>query len=146
MTTEAHNLDHSAAGTILRHQPIHRAGQRQPSGNLGGRHRDIPRFSHKLMAFFLVAGLSADMGIYRDSTLIRGCLFYFIGVRKRKVCHVLAIHFRLKRSIDRDIYFVRGFRHYNVLRSTRWQIQGKRFLFFTEQALSRASVLQKGVR
>jgi hypothetical protein len=83
------------------------------------------------------------MGIYRDSTLIRGCLFYFIGVRKRKVCHVLAIHFRLKRSIDRDIYFIRGFRHYNVLLDGKFK---ERDFFFTEQALSRAAVIQKGVR
>lgn len=87
-------------------------------------------FSHRLMAFLLVAGLSADMGVYRNSTMIRGRLFYFVKVkvRKRKVCHVLAIHFRLKCSIDGDIYFVRSsFRH--IISTNRWQIQGIRFFY-----------------
>lgn len=41
-------------------------------------------FSHKVMAFFfLVAGLSADMGVYRNSTMIRGGVYFILSKSER---------------------------------------------------------------
>jgi hypothetical protein len=58
-------------------------------------------------------------------------------VRKRKVCHVLAIHFRLKCSINGHIP---KFRHYKAL------LDGKFKEIDTEQVLSEVRVIQKGAR
>lgn len=78
----AHNLDHSSAGTRPRHQPIGLAGQRKSSGDLGGRHGDILAQAYGI--FFLVAGLSADMGVYRNSTMIRGAFILFYPSQKEE--------------------------------------------------------------
>lgn len=97
-------------------------------------------FSHKLMAyFFLLAGLSADMGVYRNSTMIRGRFILFYSSQKEEGMPCLGYP-----SIDGDIYFVRSsFRHYKVL------LDGKLKeidFYFTEQALSQVTIIQKGVR